>query len=333
MATRDRTLRKELERGDWAGRRLPPVVERFFLDIGAHQNLTHLYARQNPLAIPVEGETLHAERIEPAGGKSRGTVVFVPGTGTHVVPYIEFVCALADQGFTILAFDPRGHGRSSGRRGDFTVAGFVRDTVAVVKYAERSCPGPYFLSGSSQGGIIAIYASTLLPDLAGVIPQNFADLSDPACAELLGKGTLARRLKPIRSIFPVLGRLLPTIKVPLSTYVNLEAESLGWTTAAQLLADDPLGVEEYTLRATGDLSSAPPPRPFAEIRHHVFAIQAQNDVIFPVAFQRRQAAKLTNATLEMAVFEGTEHLLLHSHVSLVVPRVAEWLGRRVDAAG
>jgi hypothetical protein len=45
----------------------------------------------------------------------------------------------------------------------------------------------------------------------------------------------------------------------------------------------------------------------------------------------RQAAKLTRATIEMAVFEGTEHLLLHSRVPLVVPRVAEWLHRRVAA--
>lgn len=331
MVTRDRHLLRELERGAHAGRPLPAVAETFFLKIAAHQKLEHLQARQNPIAIPVDGATLHAERVEPRDGKSRATIVFVPGTGTHVVTYIEFVCALADQGYTVLAFDPRGHGRSSGRRGDFTVASFVQDTVSVVKYAQRTCPGPYFLSGSSQGGIISIYASTLLLDLAGVIPQNFADLSDPACAELLGEGTLARRLKPVRSIFPVLGRLLPTIPVPVATYVNLKRESLGWTTASQLLEDDPLGVPRYTLRATGDLSSAPPPRPLAHIRHHVLAIQAQNDAIFPVAFQRRQAEKLTNAKVEMAVFEGTGHLLLHTHVALVVPRVAEWLGRRLTA--
>jgi len=332
MTTRDGALRRELERGAWAGRPLPAVAEKFFLEVAAHRKLEHLQARQNPIAIPVDGAILHAEKIEPRGGKTQGTVVFVPGTGTHVVAYVEFVCALADEGFTVLAFDPRGHGRSSGPRGDFTVAGFVRDTVAVVRFAQRTCPGPHFLSGSSQGGIIAVYASTLLPELAGIIPQAFADLSDPESAELLGPGTLARRLKPVRALFPVLGRMLPNVPIPVSTYVNLGRESLGWTTAAQFLADDPLGVAVYTLRATSDLSSAPPPRPLDEIRHHILAIAAADDHVFPLAFQRRQADKLRNATLEMAVFEGTEHLLLNTHPLLVVPRIAEWLGRRVAGA-
>jgi alpha-beta hydrolase superfamily lysophospholipase len=330
MTTRDRALRDELERGSWAGRPLPPVAEKFFLEVAAHRKLEHLQARQNPIAIPVEGATLHAERIEPVAGASRGTVVFVPGTGTHVVAYVEFVCALADEGFTVLAFDPRGHGRSSGRRGDFTVAGFVADTVAVVRFAQKTCPGPHFLSGSSQGGIIAVYASTLLPELAGVIPQAFADLSDPESAELLGPGTLAGRLKPVRAIFPVLGKLLPTAPVPVAAYVNLGRESLGWTTAAQFLADDPLGVPVYTLRATSDLSSAPPPKPFSTIRHHVLAIAAGADRIFRIAFQRRQAAKLENAQLEMAVFDEAEHLVLNTEPRLVIPRIAEWLGRRVS---
>jgi alpha-beta hydrolase superfamily lysophospholipase len=332
MTTRDRALRAELERGAWAGRPLPDVAERFFLGVAAHRKLEHLQARQNPIAIAVRGGTLHAERIVPVGAPSRGTIVFVPGTGTHVVAYVEFVCALADEGFTVLAFDPRGHGRSSGRRGDFTVAGFVDDTVAVVRFAQRTCPGPYFLSGSSQGGIVAVYASTLLPELAGVIPQAFADLSDPESAELLAPGTLAGRLKPARAMFPLLGKLLPAAPVPVSTYVNLAQESLGWTTAAQFLIDDPLGVPVYTLRATTDLSSAPPPKPFSSIRHHVLAVAAGADRIFPIAFQRRQAAKLVNAEVEIAVFDEAEHLVLNTQPRLVLPRIADWLRRRLDAS-
>jgi alpha-beta hydrolase superfamily lysophospholipase len=333
MTTRDRALRDELERGDWAGRPLPREAEKFFLDVAARRKLGHLQARQNPLAIPVEGGILHAERIEPAAGPSRGTVVFVPGTGTHVVAYVEFVCALADEGFTVLAFDPRGHGRSSGRRGDFTVPGFVADTVAVVRFAQKTCPGPYFLSGSSQGGIIAVYASTLLPELAGVIPQAFADLSDPESVALLGQGTLAGHLKSVRTLFPLAGRLLPGVPIPVAAYVNLGRESLGWTTAARFLVDDPLGVPVYTLRATSSLSSAPPPRPLSTIRHHVLVLAAGADRIFPIEFQRRQVAKLVNARVEMAVFEKAEHLVLNTEPRLVIPRVAEWLGRRVSDGG
>ncbi|HEX3770075.1 MAG TPA: alpha/beta fold hydrolase [Polyangiaceae bacterium] len=329
MTTRDPSRRQELERGDWAGRPLPPEAEAFFLNVGARLGIEHLRARQNPLAIRVAGGVLHAERIERSAGPSRGTVVFVPGTGTHVVAYVEFLCALADEGFTVLAFDPRGHGRSSGRRGDFTVPGFVTDTVEVVRFAQRTCPGPIFLSGSSQGGIISVYASTLLPELAGVIAQAFADLSDPESVALLGKGTLAGYLRSVRTLFPLAGRLLPTAPIPVAAYVNLGAESLGWTSAAQFLADDPLGVPVYTLRATSSLASAPPPRPLSSIKLPMLVLAAAEDRIFPIEFQRRQVAKLTNARVELAVLEKAEHLVLSTHPRVVLPRVAAWLERRV----
>jgi len=35
-------------------------------------------------------------------------------------------------------------------------------------------------------------------------------------------------------------------------------------------------------------------------------------------------------SLPLAVFEGTEHLILNTQPLLVAPRVAEWLGRRVS---
>jgi hypothetical protein len=46
-----------------------------------------------------------------------------------------------------------------------------------------------------------------------------------------------------------------------------------------------------------------------------------------------QVAKLENARVEMAVFEKAEHLVLNTAPRLVIPRVAEWLERRVSGGG
>ena len=43
--------------------------------------------------------------------------------------------------FKVLRFDTRGHGQSSGPRGDYTMSGLVDDTLAVVKYARNRFSG------------------------------------------------------------------------------------------------------------------------------------------------------------------------------------------------
>jgi alpha-beta hydrolase superfamily lysophospholipase len=137
---------------------------------------------------------LHLDVIE-ADGK-RPTVVFMPGTNAYAVLYGEFLAALADKGYNIVGFDPRGHGRSEGARGSYTLPELMADMRAAVRYARNRFGEPVVVSGSSQGGIAAFYLAAEGYPVAGAVCHNLADLGDPASIELTRSPGLSRRAVP-----------------------------------------------------------------------------------------------------------------------------------------
>src|SRR5258705_13765516 len=68
------------------------------------------------LTLSSRGETLHAEWFAPTGAP-RGVAVMVHGYAEHIGRYREVAHVLAADGWGVLGFDQRGHGRSTGRRG------------------------------------------------------------------------------------------------------------------------------------------------------------------------------------------------------------------------
>jgi acylglycerol lipase len=107
------------------------------------------------------------------------TVVIVHGLGEHSGRYVHVGKYFSEAGFRVVAFDLRGHGRSSGR------------PVAIKRYEElakdvecvinRCGSRPNFLFGHSLGGQLVLWAAQRLPlDLAGVISSApWLDLAFP----------------------------------------------------------------------------------------------------------------------------------------------------------
>jgi alpha-beta hydrolase superfamily lysophospholipase len=109
----------------------------------------------------------------------RGVVVIMHGLKDHTGHYAAFAARLAAAGYSVYAFDLRGHGRSAGPRvapGRWTL--YVDDLeqfLAWVEHRERGMK--VFLFGHSMGGAIATLAALdHEPTLAGLI------LSAPALA-------------------------------------------------------------------------------------------------------------------------------------------------------
>ncbi|HAR48895.1 MAG TPA: hypothetical protein DCR81_02055 [Smithella sp.] len=146
-------------------------------------------------------------------GKNAPTVVFIPGTSVYARFYIEVMYKIFKQGFNVVGFDPRGHGLSSGTRGDYTVNEIVDDTLAVVKYARERFGGKVAIAGSSQGGIIAFYAAARDNSIAAAVCHNLADLN--------GKDNLAlSQLRPPLFMVPLaefLANVYKSYAIPIST--------------------------------------------------------------------------------------------------------------------
>ncbi|KFN42566.1 alpha/beta hydrolase [Arenimonas oryziterrae] len=98
--------------------------------------------------------TLHLEQW-PAGGERRGTVLIVHGLGEHIGRYAGLAAVLNAQGWNVVGYDQRGHGRSTGPKGRLRQADdLLQDLAQVIDHVRATAPAPLILLGHSMGGLI-----------------------------------------------------------------------------------------------------------------------------------------------------------------------------------
>jgi len=271
-----------------------------------------------------DGFLLHLD-IFP-GGPADPAVVFVPGTAVYALAYAEFLYKLSQRGFHVIGFDPRGHGRSQGLRGSYTVPELVRDTRAVVRYARERYSRDVFLAGSSQGGIVAFYTAAGEPGLRGAVCHNLADLADPATAGLTRFPALSRLLAPL---MPLAARLLPEFQVPIRCYLDLKnEETRHFGNALTFLREAPLTLRAIALRAMASLAGTPLPCPVERFPVPVLVLHAERDNIFPLDYVEGIYRRLP-APKRLHVARGRPHLLLTDWVDEMLPPVESWLRERM----
>jgi alpha-beta hydrolase superfamily lysophospholipase len=97
-------------------------------------------------------------------------VVVTHGLGEHSSRYGHVAAALVGRGLQVAAWDLRGHGRSSGRRGDVTDYDLLVEDLAAVCAHFRIKGRPLFLFAHSLGGQIALnYLEQRSVDCAGAV--------------------------------------------------------------------------------------------------------------------------------------------------------------------
>lgn len=95
-------------------------------------------------------------RVTRPAGDARAVVVLTHGLGEHSSRYGHVAAALVGRGLQVGAWDLRGHGRSSGRRGDVTDYDLLVEDLAAVCAHFRVKGRPLFLFAHSLGGQIAL---------------------------------------------------------------------------------------------------------------------------------------------------------------------------------
>ncbi|MBB6674738.1 alpha/beta hydrolase [Cohnella nanjingensis] len=107
-----------------------------------------------------------------ARGAPGAVIGLVHGMGEHIGRYGHVAEMLTAEGYAVLGFDQRGHGRTAGKRGhtpsfDALLEGIDR----MLDEARRLYPGvPVFLYAHSMGGNVALnYLLRRQPELAGAI--------------------------------------------------------------------------------------------------------------------------------------------------------------------
>jgi alpha-beta hydrolase superfamily lysophospholipase len=140
----------------------------------------------------------------------RGTLLLVHGLGEHSGRYGHVIQLAHDAGFSVLAYDHRGHGRSPGRKGVLPKTTTMLEDLASI--VDMVTVRPLVLLGHSMGGAVASrFVAEALTE-HGEEPAkwhrkvDFLALSSPA---------LASRLKTVDRIKLAIGRALtPSLAIP-----------------------------------------------------------------------------------------------------------------------
>ncbi len=123
------------------------------------------------LSLRSAGIELYARVTVPAAPEAP-TLLLLPGLGFHSFEYVDLAARLASRGLATIAFDYRGHGRSGGVRGRWTLADLVADTRAVTDWAVAHRAAPVVLFGNSLGGMVSLLAAKADKRIAAVAASN-----------------------------------------------------------------------------------------------------------------------------------------------------------------
>jgi alpha-beta hydrolase superfamily lysophospholipase len=105
-------------------------------------------------------------------GKPNAVIMLVHGLGEHSARYDHVAAALTGNGYALVGFDLRGHGKSGGPRGHTpSYEALMDDIASFSRQTEERYEGlPRYLYGHSLGGNLVLnYALRRKPDLRGVI--------------------------------------------------------------------------------------------------------------------------------------------------------------------
>jgi alpha-beta hydrolase superfamily lysophospholipase len=288
-----------------------------FSKIMARRGADVPFDRFEQAGVENDGNRLHLDVIEVA--KGRPAVVFVPGTSVYGLTFGNFLSALADARINVVSFDPRGHGRSGGLAGSFTIGEIVSDARAAIAYAKARFGGPVFIAGSSQGGIVALYTAATDADLAGAICHNAADLGDPENIRHMARPKLARLM---RAAVLAIGRVAPNLPISVERYYALLSK--GNAEVKARMKADPLTLKVIRPRALASLASEKMSRPIEAITTPVMMILGSEDEIFP---QDRQTALFDrlNCEKQLRIYPGYGHFLVTENVDVILPVIAAWI--------
>ena len=109
-------------------------------------------------------------RTARLAGTVRAELLVVHGFGEHAGRYSHVAAALAERGIRVETYDLRGHGRSSGRRGDVADYALLLDDLRAMHERAGASGRPVFLFGHSLGGQIVLrFLAREEPRVAGAV--------------------------------------------------------------------------------------------------------------------------------------------------------------------
>ncbi|MFN2433422.1 MAG: alpha/beta fold hydrolase [Gemmatimonadota bacterium] len=275
--------------------------------------------RAEELYFKSDGERLFFRAWETA--VPRGHAVLLHGLGEHSGRLARPAGVLQAAGLDVAAYDLRGHGRSSGGRGD--LAGFdahLRDLTIFLRVLEdQGRRGPRFLVGHGVGALVVVQQLLKRPETecAGAV------LTSPA---------LRLRVEPRAATLAaarVLARAAPALELP--TDVR-PAHLTRDPRAAREVVRDPLVHRRTTARAfLATLAAMEEARRLASrITQPLLVLGGLEDALVSPQAMREFVAAVGSRDRRLVLFPRLYHDLFHEVDRVVVlEEVERWVSERI----
>jgi alpha-beta hydrolase superfamily lysophospholipase len=275
-----------------------------------------------------DGARLHLQAWlpgAPGADETEGVdavIAVVHGYGDHGGRYAWFGEAMGGRGYAVYAYDLRGHGQSSGTRGQVkSFEEYLDDTGVFLEEVRRRQPGkPLFLLGHSLGGLIsARFAEERAPDVTGLV------LSSPFLA-------LVAEVPPSKAV----GARLLAVVWP--------GKDVGNTVRAADLSHDQAVVEAYVTDrlvhhvaparwAVQTLSAQNAAMAGAErISLPLYLLYGKEDPVADASFAEALFARVASHDKTVRAYEGLLHECLNEvGREQVYADLAAWIAERLPA--
>ena len=256
-------------------------------------------------------------------GRARGEIVIVHGFGEHSGRYDRLGLHLNAHGYSVTAYDHRGHGLSDGLPGHVeSFTEYEADLERIVAAVRSRSEGhAIFLVGHSMGGLIALrYLATRSGGLAGaVISAPLIGLASPAPAYKLMIARVGARLAPgfrlnneinpaVLSRDPEVGKAYAS-----DPLVNRKVSSKWFAEATRAMEE----VNEWAPRITLPL----------------IVMHGTEDRLASVEAAKRLFERIGASDKELVIYPGFYHELFNEpEKQEIFDRVTEWLDKRVASA-
>jgi alpha-beta hydrolase superfamily lysophospholipase len=251
----------------------------------------------------------------------KAVICLVHGMGEHINRYNEFAAAIVKEGYAVIGFDQRGHGKSKGQRGHTPSYEHLLHTVDdLLNKAEEFFPEiPKILMGHSMGGNVVLnYALNREPKIVGVIassPLLRLAFDPPAWKTVLGN--------LVKNIFPS----LPQFSGLDSKAISRIPEEVAKYNNDKLVHDSITPGMYFGFMEKGEYALAHA----AEFPLPLLIYHGTKDQLTSHIASKEFAEKLgTKATLQL--FEGGYHETHHDHdKDKAIALICQWLQQHVKA--
>ncbi|MEW5817167.1 MAG: hypothetical protein AB1798_17460 [Spirochaetota bacterium] len=221
------------------------------------------------ISFTSEGETFELLFFEK--DKNAPNILISPGSGGHAYVFAELGYQMYLKGYNIFIMP---------KHGSYSVNELIARHVDALKHISRNFNDRIGSFGEGLGGYVIFYLALAQGPVKSIVCQNSpAIMTEKEYHEAIVKDSgpwtgSAQRRKIILPLAKLLVRILPSLKLPISSYLDWKAlidtreenRSLETHLVADGYLNDPDFDRWYTLSAIMSLISTPPPNPITALK-------------------------------------------------------------------